>query len=328
MNPTPRSTPVVPAPRNPSTTLETKTRFPLKSPVVVVAAGNEWEHEKGSLTIGRDPHAGVVLDDPLISRMHARLLVQSDGIVVVEDLHSSNGVFVNGCKISRPSLALCEGDRMLLGTTEISVFSLRASATIPMERSKDTDAVPERATLPSLDALEISQGGAPQPRRRTAATTERNDTVDMMGQFAEKLMESGHPLEAVRTLSDHLQNLLKGATAGLTVPEHILESATHYSLLLHSWTQRDSWIEFVLELHLASQCVPTERSLAAIETARQTSRALDGALVQYLVKTIEGRSPPPSTDERLRLRRIARLGSEPDTPSSDPGGSTESPLRR
>ena len=308
MNSTPRPTPVVPAPRNPSTTMETGKRFPLKSPIVVVAAGNEWEHETGSLTIGRDSHANVVLDDPLVSRMHARLLVQSDATVLLEDLHSSNGVFVNGCKVSRPSLALYEGDRMLLGTTEISVFSVRASATVQMERDRDTDAAPERATLPSPDATETFQGSLPHPKRRALVTTERNDTVDMMGQFAEKLMESGHPLEAVRTLSDHLQNLLKGATAGLTVPEHILESATHYSLLLHRWTQRDSWIEFVLELHLASQRVPTERSLVAIEAAWQASKTIDGALVQYLVQAIGGRSPPPNPDEQQRLRRIARLG--------------------
>jgi len=306
MNATPRPTPVVPGPRNPSATVETKSRFPLKSPLVVVAAGNEREHERGSLTFGRDPHVDVVLNDPLVSRAHARLNVQSDGTVILEDLHSSNGVFVNGCKISRPSLALYEGDRVLLGTTEISVFSLRASATVPMERPRDSVAAQERGTLPSPESPPILNGDA-LPRRR-AATTERNDTVDMMGQFAEKLMESGHPLEAVRTLSDHLQNLLKGATAGLTVSEHILESATHYSLLLYSWTQRVSWIEFVLELHLASQCVPTERSLIALESAWKTTKALDGALVGYLVKTIEGRSPPPNTDEQLRLQRIARLG--------------------
>ncbi len=306
MNSTPRPTPLVPPPRNPSTTIETKPHFPLKSPIVVVAAGKEWEHETGVLTIGRDPHANVTLDDPLVSRVHARLYVQNDGTVAIEDLHSSNGIFVNGCKISRPIVALNEGDRMLLGTTEISVFSLRGSATIPIERS--TDPAPEHSTLPSAEAPASLQQGSQPLRKRVAVTTERNDTVDMMGQFAEKLMESGRPLEAVRTLSDHLQNLLKGATAGLTVSPHILESATRYALLLHSWTQRDNWVEYVLELHLASQCVPSELSLAAIECAWKTLKALDGSLVEYLIKTIEGRSPPPSATEQLRLQRIARLG--------------------
>lgn len=305
MSRTQRPTPLVPAPRKPvtATTEESTCCHALRAPIVVVAAGREWEHETGALTIGRDTAAGITLEDPLVSREHARLLVQTDGTVVAEDLHSANGVFINGCKITRPTYALHEGDRLLLGTTEISVFSLRGSATVPVEHAPDKAEPSERTTLPSPEFP--ATAAAQPPYRRRAATTERNDTVNMMGQFAEQLMASGHLLEAVGTLSDHLQNLMKGATAGLTVPEHILESATHYALLLHEWTQRNSWIEFVLELHLASQQVPSERSLAAIEAAWQP--ALDGALVRYLVRTIEGRSPPPSSDERTRLARVARL---------------------
>jgi hypothetical protein len=216
-------------------------------------------------------------------------------------------VFVNGNRISRPSLALFEGDRLLLGTTEISVFSLRASAKVPLERSKESGAASLRSTLPSM-AAPAAPDAPPQPAlRHKRATTQRNETIDMMGQFAEQLMESGHTVEAVRTLSEQLQNLLKGATAGLTVPKSVLESATHYALRLHKWTQRGSWIEFTLELHLASREVPSERSLKAIEAVWRAD-ALDATLGEYLVKTIEAREPPPDPDEQQRLRRIARLG--------------------
>lgn len=302
----PCSTPMVPPPQKPSMTSPSQRRFPLKSPIVVVAAGNEWEHEKGALTIGRDPDVNVALEDPLVSRQHARLSVQTDGTVMLEDLHSVNGVFVNGNRITRPSLALFEGDRLLLGTTEISVFSLRASATVPLERSKENTNGSLRSTLPSMDAPAPPAQDAQPANKRGRATTQRNEAIDMIGQFAEQLMESGHPVEAVRTLSEQLLNLLKGATAGLTVPKSVLESATLYALRLHEWTQRSSWIEFTLELHLASREVPSERSLAAIEAAWRST--LDATLVEYLVKTIEGRSPPPDAQEQQRLRRVARLG--------------------
>ncbi|HBY94737.1 MAG TPA: ABC transporter ATP-binding protein [Chloroflexi bacterium] len=48
-----------------------------------------------TLTIGRDPQNDVALNHPAISRNHARL-TQRGGAVVIEDLDSSNGTFVNG----------------------------------------------------------------------------------------------------------------------------------------------------------------------------------------------------------------------------------------
>ncbi len=56
------------------------------------------------LEIGRDPGADFPLpDDPLVSRLHARVSLTPDGIVV-EDLGSRNGTWVNGVRIAAPTL--------------------------------------------------------------------------------------------------------------------------------------------------------------------------------------------------------------------------------
>ncbi|MGH7437310.1 MAG: FHA domain-containing protein [Polyangiaceae bacterium] len=68
----------------------------------------------GATLIGRDPDCHVTLDDPLVSRKHARILVGADR-VVVEDLGSRNGVLVNGLCIRRPA-SLRDGDRLHIGT--------------------------------------------------------------------------------------------------------------------------------------------------------------------------------------------------------------------
>lgn len=53
-----------------------------------------------SLVVGRAEDAGLLLDGHGISRQHARLTPADDG-VMVEDLGSANGTFVNGRRISR-----------------------------------------------------------------------------------------------------------------------------------------------------------------------------------------------------------------------------------
>jgi hypothetical protein len=72
-------------------------------------------------TIGRSRDCDIVLEDSGISRHHAEIRPGPEGWTV-EDLGSTNGVAVNGRKVSG-SQALSAGDRVELGSTEI-VFEL------------------------------------------------------------------------------------------------------------------------------------------------------------------------------------------------------------
>lgn len=67
-------------------------------------------------TIGRDPSNSIAIDDPTVSSRHARL-VDSAGAWRIEDLGSTNGVFVNGGKID--SAPLRGGEKILVGKVEL-----------------------------------------------------------------------------------------------------------------------------------------------------------------------------------------------------------------
>jgi ABC transport system ATP-binding/permease protein len=69
-------------------------------------------------TVGRAPRADFVVDAPLVSRLHCRLTLQDDG-VLVEDLESTNGTFVNGQRVSKSLLA--SGDLLRVGRMEFAV---------------------------------------------------------------------------------------------------------------------------------------------------------------------------------------------------------------
>lgn len=75
----------------------------------------------GEVVVGRDPGCQIQLDGDLVSRRHARLLVEPGGIMF-EDLGSSNGSFVNEMRVDDP-LPLREGDRIRIGLTLLELES-------------------------------------------------------------------------------------------------------------------------------------------------------------------------------------------------------------
>lgn len=63
------------------------------------AAYQPLDLKEETITLGRDPACSEPLEDPLVSWHHARL-VRSSGKVVLEDLGSRNGTFVDGVRLS------------------------------------------------------------------------------------------------------------------------------------------------------------------------------------------------------------------------------------
>jgi len=69
------------------------------------------------ILVGRAPSADLRLDDPRVSRLHARIEMRDDG-VYVEDLGSRNGTTVDGCAVTAPR-ALAVDDEVTVGTAAL-----------------------------------------------------------------------------------------------------------------------------------------------------------------------------------------------------------------
>lgn len=89
----------------------------------------EIDLPQGDTLIGRSANCQVTLDDPLVSREHARIRIQG-ATAVVDDLGSRNGVQVGGQPLVRSS-ALNNGDRIRIGTQELVFLELPVSAERP-----------------------------------------------------------------------------------------------------------------------------------------------------------------------------------------------------
>ena len=132
-------------------------RFVLK----VVAgpnSGAEFALNRGfSYVIGKDPHlCDIVFQDLSVSRQHARLNVDENNHVFIEDLGSRNGVLINGA-LSAGKTAVAPQDLIALGTTSFLV--------IDREQVHETIISPPTVALGKVEEEEVKEGLVTAPAR-------------------------------------------------------------------------------------------------------------------------------------------------------------------
>lgn len=125
-------------------------------------------HEIGDgMTLGRAKSASVRLADPMASAQHARV-APGGGRIVISDLGSTNGTFLNGVRLSEPA-TLSGGDRIRLGESE---FVFVAPSTAPPDATPTADAPSQQSSTaadgpaadgPATDALAIDGLSADAP---------------------------------------------------------------------------------------------------------------------------------------------------------------------
>ncbi|MDH5408170.1 MAG: FHA domain-containing protein [Gammaproteobacteria bacterium] len=82
----------------------------------------EYPLDKERISVGRKPHNDIQMDDPTVSGEHAVFLVLQH--VYVEDRNSTNGVLLNGKKVSRRQLN--HGDMIRIGRHEFKFVDDKA----------------------------------------------------------------------------------------------------------------------------------------------------------------------------------------------------------
>ncbi len=73
------------------------------------------------VTIGRDETNDFVIDDHLVSRSHCRISYDVENHFYIEDLDSTNSLYINSKRLKKQKL-LCYGDRIIIGNTILRFF--------------------------------------------------------------------------------------------------------------------------------------------------------------------------------------------------------------
>lgn len=85
--------------------------------------------------IGRSLAADVRFDDPTVSRRHALIVRQADGVRVLDD-RSLNGVFVNGTRVE--GRVLNDGDEILVGRYRLTFFRVTTPPDAASQSAEET----------------------------------------------------------------------------------------------------------------------------------------------------------------------------------------------
>jgi len=93
----------------------------------------ELKIKKDSISIGRDAKCDIILDDILVSRHHAKIVLHEDAYHI-QDLKSGNGILVNGKKVTKKALRTM--DEISIGNYSLTFINQDQSI---FESSEDSD---------------------------------------------------------------------------------------------------------------------------------------------------------------------------------------------
>lgn len=121
-------------------------------------------------TLGREAGNDIIINDPQVSRHHARLTLQNNAYIL-EDLGSTNGTFVNGRRVTGP-ISLSHGDMVGLGDTVVLAVSGAGDAgvtqvgRVPTAPSMQPVAPQKAHAAPAQPAPSAAPAGEADNRRR------------------------------------------------------------------------------------------------------------------------------------------------------------------
>jgi hypothetical protein len=251
----------------------------------------ERAESEGEFVVGRHPACQLVLDSPLVSRCHARLLVTPTG-VVVEDMHSRNGVLVNGTQITG-GVTVLVGDHIRMGDQDLELVELPAD----QQRGADEDPLRTATTL----AFEAVRTPDSEQRPRSA------QAFELLGPVVDKALALGRTDEAERLLAGHLQRVLAQAKQGRALPAEVPEVATGFAIRLARVTSKAGWIDYVIQVYLAlGQPLPME-VIHELYTLLRKVRGVDVGLLRQYVALLQSRVSQFGPAQRFAVKRIEGL---------------------
>ncbi len=270
--------------------------------------GRTFELRPGEVLIGRSSNCHLVLDDGLVSRRHAQIVVTDDR-AVVEDFSSANGVFVNNKRVNG-SEPLKSGDQLQIGKQQFAVCSV-ARQPVPMPAERRMAETLHGIRMPG----DASMAPVSEPRADTRAelrqpeveATQRAEALELLGGVADKVLALGRGEEAERVLSTALNNVLNEARRGREPAARVVIKAATYAGKLADATAHGKWLDYTIELYAAlRRPIPIELVDQMYAVLRRVDAVNLSALRAYL-SILHAQTQADAPNERFAIQRLEGL---------------------
>lgn len=251
---------------------------------------------QGSVLIGRNGDCEIIFPDGLVSRHHARIIVGPSD-VLVEDLLSANGVYVNGARVDRVR-ELCDGDRILIATREISAFDPNSSGTSAAIPVRQKTPPPVVARSPAATSASSSVPSGP---------TQKAVPFLLLGKMVDKFIAAGRVSDAERVIHDHMQRVLDGARVALVVPQEVCDAAGEQAMKLARASRNGRWVDYAVELHMRAHRVMSEPVVTGLIAALESVPSIDVPLYRHYMELLRGLASGLTRAELERCNRLAAV---------------------
>lgn len=281
---------------------------------------HDLELGEGEFAIGRNASCQLSLDDPLVSRRHALLVVERD-TVTVEDLQSRNGVLLNGQRVEG-RVELHAGDRITIGSQEMVLVARGDESLQPHTRNPMKMTLPRMSTpsdmTPRVGApAQSPPGGVPVPSPGSGSNppfddlepsmVRRADAFNLLGGVADKAFAMGKAAEAERILASPLADVIEASRAGKRVTPTLVDQAARFSAKLATATGKGAWADYVIELYLAQQRMAPAAVIDELYNALRRVTAVDTGRLRAYVELLRGRIASYGPAERFLFQRLEGL---------------------
>jgi hypothetical protein len=222
----------------------------------------EIDLPQGETLIGRSANCQVTLDDPLVSREHARIRIQGAG-AVVEDLGSRNGVQVGGKPISG-SATLSTGDRIRIGTQELVFLELAASAERPARgATRQTGFMCHCAACARAYPAELVVCPACGSKERLeedtlTGNTQRDWGLELAAEAVERARAAGVIDDLERVLSHARLGLEQRLAEGRTVERRLIDGVGMAAAEVAASRGEAGWGRWALSIYASLGFAPPE----------------------------------------------------------------------
>jgi hypothetical protein len=224
---------------------------------------------RGITLIGRSPDCQVTIEDPLVSRQHARVVIDDAG-PRVEDLQSRNGVKVNGKPVKEP-VPIKDGDRLRIGTQEL-VFC-EVTETTGRSSAKTTGFLRHcaRCRLPYPQELvacpncgETMQLEEDTMTGQLGADTSRSWGLQLLLEVLDKALALGRVPDAVRALQRSQAQIEERLLAGEKMEPKQLDEMTRSACAVAAVTHDASHVVWVMRVYPRANVMPSASVIEAL----------------------------------------------------------------
>ena len=262
---------------------------------------HDLELPDGEFAVGRNASCQLSLDDPLVSRRHALLVVDEHG-VTLEDLESRNGVLVNGSRITE-KVHLEAGDLILIGTQEMTLVATQIA---PGEQALNRRLKMTMPKIPVHSSSSLPPSGKSESEFEPSMVR-RFDAFQLLGSVAEKALAMGRAVEAERLLASPLGDVIEASRAGKHVTPSLVDQAAWFSAKLATATGKGAWADYVIELYFAQKRPCPAPVIDELYSAFRRVTSIDLVHLRDYIDDLRRRLPTFGPAERFLFQRLEGL---------------------